>query len=541
MQPLRTRWPARARRAVSVVALLAAASPPLAAQLPDPYVVPRGALRVGFDPQWTSWAELFSVGGTRIPLGAYYSADALGTSLLPTLADARDAIRSITGDGQFTFNAGAFRTTLDADIRRFPFTLAVGLSSRLTLEATVPLVTTRVKSAASVDSTTSDAGWNPASTQAPVGAFDSLTTLLADLDASAALVEAGIAAGSYGCPTGPTCDEARDLVTTIRALAADLRVMTGFDAVVSGSGIVPPFSPTATSTAGQAVLQAVADVDARLAALGEAPLTATLPLPTVPVGTDAMDPVLGEAQFGYSAASLNPGETIKLSGLGDIELGLRYAVAQGAAFRAVLGALVRLPTGKKQDDPDDYVDIAPADGQLDIGLRLDGAFEPGSAVGIWFSGGYLMQFGDRIIKRVRRADQPIVPISQTATVERNLGDEFRASVHPALRLAPGFRVFVSAGYYRRLADRYTLAGTTVPELEALTAMTLWTVGGGVWYRMERNRRAFRLPVEAGFHYDTALSGDGGTAPKGGRMSLSLRFFYNLWGSQPVEAAGDEGA
>jgi hypothetical protein len=197
----------------------------------------------------------------------------------------------------------------------------------------------------------------------------------------------------------------------------------------------------------------------------------------------------------------------------------------------VLGALVRLPTGKKQDDPNDLVDFAPADGQLDLAVSLEGSFEPGSRVGVWFAAAYNLQLGDRITRRVQRLDQPFTPEAIVTQVERNLGDELRASLHPTLRLTPAFRAFVSAGVYRKVADRYTMGGVTVPELEALTAQTLWTIGGGLWYRMERNRRGITLPIEAGFLYNQAIAGSRGLVPMTGRMTLSLRLFYDLWGDE----------
>jgi len=522
------------RRVLSVLPVLSVLSvSPAHAQLPDPFTLPKGVLRVAFDPQWTTFAELFNAAGTRQPLGLYYSADSLGANLLPTAADAETAVRSITGDAGYRLNAGRFVTRLDNDHRRFPFSFSVGLSSRLTLTATVPLVTSRVKSSASLDSTGAEAGWNPISSQGSAGAIDTLTILLDELDAAAAQLEAAIAAGDFDCPSGPTCDEARALAARAQALGADLRMLTGYAAITEQTGApIPPFAPLAQSASGVAVRQAIADVSAALQALGQTGLSVTMPLPSQPLGSDAVDVVLAGSEFGYGALSLNPPTTIKLSGFGDVELGLRYGLATGPVFRAVLGTLVRLPTGKKQDDPNDFVDFAPADGQLDVAVSLDGALEPGSRVGLWFSGSYNLQFGDQITRRIARADQPFVPLTAVATVQRNLGDEIRASVHPALRLTPEFRVFFSAGVYHRGADRYSLAGATVPELEALTAMTIWTVGGGLWYRMERNRRGIRLPIEAGFVYTQALSGTGGTAPKFGRMNLSLRLYYNLWGKGP---------
>jgi hypothetical protein len=486
-------------------------------------------LRVSFEPQWTSFAELYDAAGTRRPLGYYYSADSLGSGLLPTLTPVDNAVRSITGDAGYRLNGGRFTTRLDGDLRRIPFSLSFGLSSRLTLTATVPLVTARMKSSTSLDTTDADAGWNPISSQGSAAALDSLTLLLGELDAAAAQLEAEIAAGGFDCPGGPTCLEAQALASRARALAADLQLLTGYAAVTGATGEpVPPFVPIAQSAAGTAIRQAVTDVSQGLVALGQTGLSTTVPLPGQRLEQDAVDAMLGGSDFGYDALPLNPPETIKLGGLGDVELGLRYGLAAGPTLRAVLGTVVRLPTGKKQDNPDDLVDFAPADGQLDIDLSLDGAFEPGSRVGVWFSGAYNLQLGGPITKRIARLDQPFTPQADVTEVQRNLGDEIRASIHPALRLTPAFRAFLSAGVYYKVADTYTLNGASVPELEALTSQTFWTLGGGLWYRMERARRGATLPIEAGFIYTQVLTGSRGLVPKSGRVTLSLRLFYDLW-------------
>ncbi len=521
--------PARRPAAWVILALVVAA--PAHAQLPDPYTVPRGVLRVSFEPQWMSFAELYDAAGTRRPLGFYYSADTLGANLLPALVGPENAVRSITGDAAYRLNAGRMVTRLDGDLRRFPFSLALGLSSRLTFTATVPLVTARMKSSSVVDTAGVEAGWNPISSQGTTGALDTLTLLLGELDAAAAQLEAAIAGGGFDCPGGPTCQEAQALADRTRALGTDLRSLTGFAAATGGGGSVPPFAPLAQSAAGAAIRQAITDVSAALLALGQPGLTTTVPLPTQRLDPDAMDAVLGGSDFGYSASPLNPPETIKLSGIGDVELGLRFGLATSPAFRAVLGTVVRLPTGKKQDDPNDLVDFAPADGQLDVAVSLEGSIEPGSRVGIWFAGAYNLQLSDRITRRLAPLDQPFTPGATVAEVERDLGDEIRASLNPTLRLTPAFRAFVSAGLYHKVADRYTLGGTAVPELEALTSQTLWTVGGGLWYRLERNRRGLSLPIEAGFLYHRAIAGSRGVVPKTGRMTFSLRLFYNLWGAQ----------
>ena len=521
-----------------LVVLTAAAglpAAPAAAQLPDPYVVPRGALRVSFEPWYTSFDQLFDSTGTRIPLGAYLSTDTLGARYFTTLGPAELAVRSITGDSTFRFDAGAFRARLDGDIRRFPFSFALGLSDRLTLTATVPLVVTRVNAFATLDTTDANAGWNQVTDRGAIaGARDSVTQLLADLTTAAEALEAGIAAGQFGCPTDPTCDQARALAQRIPVLAADLAVLVGVPGLVSGDGTTPapPFAPLAGSPAGQAIQQAIAGVSAELVSLRLPPLSGGLPLPAGRVEGNGVDPVLGGAAFGYDAAAVSSGATTKLSGLGDIEVGMRYGIAQRKSLRAVIGAGARLPTGKR-DSPGNLVDLGTGDRQLDLIWTLDAAFEPGDHLGLWLAASWTMQFPDQLARRVTRLDQPVVLAAAETVVRRNLGDVIRVSAHPAVRLTPQLRVFVSGSYYRKGRDSYSVGGNAVPELEALTAMETWGFGAGVWFRGDRGRRGAALPLDAHLAYNVAYFGSGGATPKASTLNFGLRLYYNLWGSRPA--------
>jgi hypothetical protein len=521
-------------------ALAAAGLPviPAAAQLPDPWVVPRGALRVSLQPWYASYDQLFDSSGTRIPLGAYLSADSLGAAYFTTLVPAEQAVRAITGDSTFRFDAGAFRARLDADIRRFPFSIALGISHRLTVTATVPLVTTRVNAFAMLDTTDANAGWNQVTDSgAVVGARDSVTQLLADLTAAVGTLEAAIASGQWDCPTGPTCDQARALAARIPPLAANLVALVGMPGLVSGDGTtpVPPFAPLAESAAGQAILQAVADVSAELVGLGLPPLSGSLPLPSRRIGGNGADPVLGGAAFGYDITPLSPGITTKLSGIGDIELGVRYALAQGPVLRAVLGAIARLPTGKR-DGSNDLLDIGTGDHQLDLTWTLDAAFEPGTRLGLWLGAAWTMQLPDQLSQRVTRLDHPVALAATETIVHRNLGDVLRVSANPAVRLTQQFRVFVSASYYRKGADSYSVSGTPLSDLAALTSVQTWGFGAGLWYHGDRGKGGAALPIDAHLWYNVAYFGKGGAAPKTSTLNLGLRLYYNLWGARPAAPA-----
>jgi hypothetical protein len=511
--------------------LVVALAGPLHAQLPDPYVVPRGALRVSFEPRYASFDQMFDSSGARIPLGAYLSTDTLGSSYFTTLGPAELAVRAITGDSTFRFDAGAFRARLDGDIRRFPFDFALGLSNRLTLTASVPLVTTRVNSFATLDTTNANAGLNQITDP---GARDSLTQLLADLTSAAATLEAGIPAGQFGCPSDPSCDQARALAQQIPALVVNLSMLVGVPGLVSGDGTTPapPFAPLAGSPAGQAIEQVIAGVSAGLVSLGLQPLSGGLPLPTGRVEGNGVDAVLGGAAFGYDAAPLSPAVTTKVSGLGDIELGLRYGLAQRQTLRAVLGVGARLPTGKR-DLPGDFVDIGTGDRQLDLIWTLDAAFEPGNRLGLWLAASWTMQLPDQLSRRVTRLDHPVALAATETVVKRNLGDVLLVSAHPAIRLAPQLRVFVSASYYHKGGDSYSVGGTALPDLEALTAMETWGFGAGIWFRGDRGKRGTSLPLDANLAYNVVYFGKGGAAPKTSALNFGLRLYYNLWGARPA--------
>jgi hypothetical protein len=367
-------------------------------------------------------------------------------------------------------------------------------------------------------------------------------TLLAELEGAAAQLDAAIAGGSFGCPSSAQCDQARSLVTRTRDLSSNLLMLVG-PAAVGGdpASPIPPFAPLAGSAAGQAVQAAVSALIAELQTFGVAPFIGSLPLPATPAEGNAVDQVLTGAGYGYGATSpLTPDRTVKLSGVGDIELGLRLGLARSEAVRAVLGATVRLPTGKR-DDPANFLDLANGDHQTDVIATLDAALEPGGRLGLWLGAAYTLQLSDRLSRRIAPPDQPFALAASLAPVERNLGDILRVGAHPSFRLAPDFRVFLSAVYERKWADRFTRDGTPVPELEALTGHETWAFGAGLLYRVDQGRVGQVLPIEASLNYHGAFFGSGGAAPKTGRFALSLRLFYNLWGrtAAPVPAASPE--
>ncbi len=528
--------------AVVFMVLAGAAPVPVSAQYPDTYILGRGVLRMSFEPSYRDWRHRFDEDGNVEPLGADLSFDSTAGNFFPTMTPVERAIWSITGDSSLGITAGAFQTELDADVRRFPFKFRLGLLDRLTLTASIPIVTTRMQVDFQVDSS-ANVGWN---TLSPISGLEAsavpqLMDLLAQIEASAASLEATINSGGLDCPNGPQCDNARALVSRARTLANDLVALTGMNANGETSGWLPPFAPLETSAAGQALAAAIQDISTQLQNLGAPAVTETVPFPINAVSPDSIQNVLTEttAGFGYDAEPLAFAKYKEV--LGDLEVGLRLGLLQGQSIRAVLSSTVRLPTGRRAS-PDHYVNIGTGDRQLDVETGLEMALEPGKVVGLAVAARYNLQLGDELVRRLSPPHQPIALAAAKQTVSRNLGDVISISAFPTLRLDRSFRAFTSIHYYHKGADSYSGGEFSAPGLTTVTAsdlgvgteMRALSLGAGIHFRSSGREGITKLPAEAGIHYYATYQGSGGLTPKAMGVRFYLRLFRRVFGGGDAE-------
>ncbi len=525
---------------ITLLLLLATGAAPALAQYPHAYVVPGGALRLSFEPELINYDERFGPDGQVEPLGLDFTTDSAGPGFLPTLLGPQLAVQSILGDPTYRVTAGAISTKLDGDIRRFPLSIALGLTNRITFTASLPFVTTRMQVDLAFDSTDANVGWNQAVLQSGnPGGLDQITQLLAELEAGAAVVEGQIAAGAFGCPSSTMCDQARDLVTNTRALAGNVMLLSGVGADVAAG--VPPFAPLAGSPAGQAIVAAIDAIAADLVAFGAGAPTVTLPLPTEQIGGDDINTVLTSDGFGYDAFPL---AFAKLSNaLGDAEVGLRWGLIQAPRARATLITKVRLPTGKL-DSPAHFTDLGAGDKQTDVIGGLELALEPGSAVALAVSASYTLQLSQQLQRRITVPERPIALAAAQTLVRRDLGDVVQLAAYPSLRLNKAFRVYLSGNYFKKFQDKITMPGGAaaptgfpgaepVEALEQETEMEMLSLGGGIYFRMTEDQAGRpRLPIEAGIDYRTAFDGKGGLTPNPTRLNFYLRLYYGLWWKTP---------
>jgi hypothetical protein len=508
-------------------------------QTQDAHVIPRGLLRIGFEPHYQNYDRRFALNtpgvtdGSVELLGTDLTADSVGSNFFPAVRAAEAAIADIIGDPGYRINVGAFRTARDVDTRRFPISLRFGLTNRLTLTAYVPIVTHRSQIAFTNDTTDANAGLNAA--LAEFGGADGAgraAALLAELTAAIGDVQAAIDASSFGCPSSTQCDQARAAVTRASSLLDNLSVVTGAQ---TDAGGIPSFAPLLGSTAGFAIANEIAAVSAELSSFGASSLVGQLPLPVARASGEDINGLLSSATAGYTALPL---EFIRGTGFGDIEVGARYGLIQSPTLRTVLVTTVRLPTGKP-DLADHFADLGTGDGQPDVVFGFEAAYETG-ALGLVAGASYTMQLEDQLVRRIAPPDSSLVPETSRAMVTRKLGDELHVSAHPVLRLDRSFRVFGSISYYYKRADRFSLDGSSTadplfpPEaLSRETAMRALRFGGGIAYRTELDPGSQRMPIEAGLSYTSTFSGSGGLTPKANDLRLYLRLFYRVFvGASP---------
>jgi hypothetical protein len=504
-------------------------SQPLSAQIVDARVLPRGVLRFEFAPHYTNYDRRFALGtpgvtdGEAELLGTDLTADTTGSNLFPAIVSSEQAIRSIIGDPSYRVNVGAFNTVLDADIRRFPFNFSLGLTDRLTVTASMPIITTRMQVAFTNDSSNANVGWNPAVEElAGAEAAAQAAALVNELSAAVVDVESRIAAGDFGCPSGATCAQAQATLARATALRDNLLAMTGLG---DNGGTPPPFAPLATSAAGVALTSEVSAVIAELQTLAGISFSGTLSLPQDSLSTENVNQIFSSPALGYDADPLG---FVRATHLGDAELGVRYGLIQRPAARIAAVATVRFPTGQ-HDRADNYVDLGQGDKQWDVVAGIEAAFDPGSVVGLSLGASYTLQLPHTLTRRISSPDSLLVPASAAAVVQRNLGDEIRVRVYPSLRLNPAFRVYGSATYFRKGHDSFSDgSGQAVEPLERETKMEAFSFGGGIAYRTAPSADGSGLPIEAGLTYRSTFSGSGGLTPKANDLALYLRLFYRLW-------------
>ena len=509
-------------RRLAVLAFLLV-PPTLGAQL-APVGVPAGVVRVDFDGSMEIWDHRWR-DGTREPLAADLTSPALGSDLLPTLADADARVGRITGQAGYRLNLGALSGDTQAEDTRGYLGVALGLTGKITVFGRIPLVQVRTEVHYAVQPTAgADGGVNPGTTPQE--------TFFQQFDGSLAGLEARIAGGDFdGNPALKA--QAQSTLDAGTALREDLFGLLADPSTLS------PFVPIVTSAAGQAIATRITDLQATLANdFGVSGFSTTPSLPDALATTEEFVAALSDFS---GPLALRPGGS-KVTYRGDAEAGLALTLVDRwdrsghrGGFRTAVEGLVRFPTGRLAQ-PDRVLGLGTGDGQTDLEARITTDLGAGRW-GVRAEGTYNRQLAADYILRVAPPTQPLAGLDRLSAVHRDPGDIVSLAVRPFFRLTPTLALQGSATHWSRGTDEvtYLTVDDEIPGVDAAVAAqdskaTATTLGFGITYsslgRLQPGARG--LPIDASWSYQRVVRSSGGIVPDRHSMQARFRFYFGLF-------------
>jgi hypothetical protein len=503
----------------------------LSAQL-APVGAPKGTLRMEIRGSFESADQRIFQGRTEDYL-ADFGSTAFGSDRLPQLRVADSLLSAILGQSGSRINLGTQRANGQLTIGTGTISAALGVTSKLTLFADIPLVTTRVQAHFALDSTSGNAGLNGAlpglgnSVDASTAAtfFNNFTIALQSLDTR-------INNNAY---SGAQLTLARGILARGTTLQTQLAALTTDPATGS------PFLPTSGSVPGQqivAIVQALQDTLATdLAVTG---FSSTPFLPTGAVTDAQFHDALANPTGPFAAFPLAES---KIARMGDMDVGATYTLIdrfdqgrQLGGFRLAATGLLRLPTGQR-DSPDNYLDVGTGNGRYEVGVS--GTADAGA--GRWgarFTGGYLLRLASLRVRRLTAPANPY-PTAPLTNLRFNAGDVLSLGVRPFYRLAGNFAAHLQADYQRIASDRttYDRPSDVVPGVDANIfsegRRSALALGVGVSYvgrAMNECQEGHRCgwPIDASWSYTQVVSGTGDRVVKFRTTRLEIRWYQRIW-------------
>jgi hypothetical protein len=420
------------------------------AQLP-PITAPGGQARFEIGGRFSYWDQAFVAGQKRAAIAEFIRNPVDGT-WLPGLSQSEAALRAATGVEGLNLSPGRTTGSLAVNLGALELGAALGITSRITLFGTIPIVRVRVQEQLLIDSTGATAGFNPADARFGTSAGAAAThSFLSYLTSVLTTLNGAIQAGRYDADPGLRAEAQATLArgTSLRA---------GLETLLLES----PFLPIAGSAGARAVTQSIDSLRLRLAALdpdgsGNEPLPGAPALPSAGLAPGALEDYATRSGL-IQASSFEPEI---YTALGDVEVGAAFALlnsrppARGFAVRSVLAGTLRLPTARLAD-PNGL--FAVGTGARHFGIRGEWITDVmGSRYGARFQGGLMVQQSAELPRRVTSPEQPLAPASTLAFVERRPGSTLELSFQPYFRIARSFSVVAGIHHWQKQADRYTYA------------------------------------------------------------------------------------
>ena len=515
-----------------------------------------GTFRLSLGGEWAHFTERFGTAnplrpnfadGTPERIDIDFSAESLGVTQLAFLGRIQDSLRALSGVGAFGMNLGRHNVTLSASVRHQPIKLMWAPTSRLVLGVSVPLVRARTStfvlgpdSAAAATATRGNVGFSaefvtPGSMNGYRTEADAALAALANTAANGPPALQAQAAAELAAIRPIVCG-----LSTLATASASDPSSPCFVAGAAGPSVLLPVAGTpvgdSLTTRLQRAQTSYAATRTAFAAQGVTlpPFTALFTLPGAALDSVELRRFMTDPNAPLAADSLS--EVVR-TGLGDMEVGGWFQIADGNSLRSQLQVMVRLPTGTV-DRASSLHDIGTGDHQMDVevALRNDIVFNRH----LWLHAGglYGVQMADQLERRVAPWYLPLAPLASTAMMERDLGDYYAIDVVPNWQLDETIGVGIGWHYFHQGATTWSYTdpadearvGLPAGVLGEATSVSRMRIGAGVTFNTLPRFMAgrARLPYRVTWSYNSTIWGEGGQVPKAGVMRLEIQaFFGNL--------------
>jgi hypothetical protein len=241
------------------------------------------------------------------------------------------------------------------------------------------------------------------------------------------------------------------------------------------------------------------------------------------VGTEDVQSILTD-DLGYRRL-----ESRSVTGIGDLELGLKYRLLDWGPYTTAVQGGVRFPTGRT-DDPDDLVDVPFGDGQLDLGVAWQNDLVILDGLAIDATVRYTVQLPDRQRTRVPpRADVPIAKLDEIEDVYRDLGDVLEVDATLSYVIARVFTPFVRYLLTWKQKDRIDgERGLAYASLEVESGATSHILEAGLVFSTVPwvVAKELDLPFDASISFARSIAGRD-NAPITNTVSLELAAYLEV--------------
>jgi hypothetical protein len=390
-------------------------------------------------------------------MGSELTDPGVGTRLLPHLGPVEALVASLSGSPGFGIRMGGLRVIRSTTVVTVPVSLELGVTSFLTVGASLPFVRRRTESDVRFIPGGANTGFNPALQDASaVEGF--LTAFLSSLEEGRTLL-GGVCGAD---PSGAACQEASAALSDGDDLLQGLQLLYGSSPVV----------PLADSDAGIGLHERFTRFARIVGQLGGTPPAGLPPLAAAPLDAEGFALFTQSGRYGVGLDTL--GTVQRAWEVGDAEVHATARLLErvdrdatgtfvGRTFLAA-GAGVRLPTGRAPA-ASSLFDPGTGGGSVDLTLRLHG-----DVARPWWGNAGGRPVHPAGIRRAGATGGSPRSGPGRPTAPEECGAERRApdlgvEVAPRVALTPDFGVGVSYAFSRRSGELYRLveSGSGVEE------------------------------------------------------------------------------